>query len=482
MSTMHPSQMAHHHDASDHEQMMQEQHRSVLWAHFVNIALGFWLLSSPFTFGYLTGGLGEGVDALRATIERDLPSIDWRNQAMAWSDFISGVLIIAFGALSLSMRTNWWAQWANCFVGIWLLFAPLVFWTPSPAIYANDTLVGSLVIAFSVLVPMMPGMSMQAMMTGPDIPPGWNYCPSTWGQRLPIITLAFIGFFLARYMSAYQLGHISNVWDPFFGSGTAKIITSETSRAWPIADAGLGAISYMLEVLMGFMGDKRRWRTMPWMVLMFGILVVPLGAVSIFFIIIQPIVIGTWCTLCLIAALAMLIMIPYALDELVAMGQFMYQAKREGQSLWQVFWHGGVVKGGAEKQGPPLETSPRQVVQAMARGVNIPWSLLLSALLGVWLMFTRLIFGTSGDAANSDHLVGSLVVTVAVIAMAEVARPLRFTNILLGVWLIIAPWVMDGASTIASWASVAVGVVLIVLSLPKGKVQEQYGGWNRFII
>lgn len=34
------------------------------------------------------------------------------------------------------------------------------------------------------------------------------------------------------------------------------------------------------------------------------------------------------------------------------------------------------------------------------------------------LMFTRLIYGTSGSMANSDHLVGALAVTVAVIAMA----------------------------------------------------------------
>lgn len=54
----------------------------------------------------------------------------------------------------------------------------------------------------------------------------------------------------------------------------------------PIADAGLGAISYMLEVLMGAMGTANRWRTMPWMVRFFFILVVPLGGVSIFFIII----------------------------------------------------------------------------------------------------------------------------------------------------------------------------------------------------
>ncbi len=47
---------------------------------------------------------------------------------------------------------------------------------------------------------------------------------------------------------------------------------------------------------------------MRWMVAMFGIVVVPLGIISIYFIVIQPIDIGTWCTLCLSMAAAMLVM------------------------------------------------------------------------------------------------------------------------------------------------------------------------------
>jgi len=44
------------------------------------------------------------------------------------------------------------------------------------------------------------------------------------------------------------------------------------------------------------MGSAARWRMMPWMVTVFFILVVPLGGVSIFFIIIQSIIIGTYCS------------------------------------------------------------------------------------------------------------------------------------------------------------------------------------------
>jgi hypothetical protein len=35
-------------------------------------------------------------------------------------------------------------------------------------------LLGALIISFAILVPMMPGMSMQTMAMGPDIPPDWG--------------------------------------------------------------------------------------------------------------------------------------------------------------------------------------------------------------------------------------------------------------------------------------------------------------------
>jgi apolipoprotein N-acyltransferase len=54
----------------------------------------------------------------------------------------------------------------------------------------------------------------------------------------------------------------------------------------------------MLEPLSGFMGGRNR--TMPWMVVMFGVLVVPLGVVSIVLVILQPLALGAWCTLCLV--------------------------------------------------------------------------------------------------------------------------------------------------------------------------------------
>lgn len=469
-----------------HGDEMRDMHYSMIWAHFFNVLLGAWLLTSPFAFGsFWQETFPEAV--MWVTYDRGLWEPALRSTALAWSDIASGALVMLFGLLGLSPRFSW-AQWANTVVGIWLLFAPLLFWAPSAAVYANDTLIGALVITFSILVPMMPGMSHESMMDQSDVPLGWTYCPSTYLQRLPIIALGAFGFFIARELAAYQMGHISGVWEPFFAgksglNGTEYIITSDVSKAWPIPDGGLGAVSYMFEILMGVMGDRRRWRTMPWMVLLFGIVVVPLGVVSIYFIIIQPIIIGTYCTLCLAAALAMLIMIPYALDELVAMGQLLVQAYRRGESVWRVFFMGGASPGSGRDSKPDFGAALRAVMASAARGVTVPWTLVASVVLGAWLMFSRLALGTMPPLADSDHMVGALVITVAVIAMAEVGRALRFMNVLFGIWLIAAPWLLSGGSTLAAWIGVVLGIVLVGMSLPRGpRSAEHYGNWDRFVL
>lgn len=426
---------------------MRDSHYGMLWAHFVNILLGTWLLTSPFVLGAFDSREFGGLVA-QVTAERGLPPPESRMMWLGWSDIVSGSLIVCFATLSLSPRFSW-AQWGNASIGLWLLLAPLVFWTPSAAVYNNDLIVGGLVIAFAVLVPMMPGMSMASMMDRSDLPVGWTYSPSTYLQRLPIIGLALFGFLIARQLTAYQLGHAAGVFEPFFSpdaqrNGTEAIITSAVSKAWPIVDGGLGAVSYLLEVLMGAMGGRQRWRTMPWMVAAFGIVVVPLGVVSIYFIIIQPIVIGTWCTLCLIAAAAMALMIPYTLDELVAMGQFLDQAHRRGDSVLRVFFVGGASPGSLRDQRPGFDSACSKLAASALRGVQCPWTLVACVGLGVSLMFTRLLFGTTPPLANSDHLIGALVIVIAVSAMAEVGRAMRWINVAFGAWLIVAPWIFSG--------------------------------------
>lgn len=445
---------------SRHEATVKHEHFSWLWAHFANIFLGVWLITSP-------------------------TLLDYAQPAMIWSDWIAGVLLVVFGALSL----NWTlplARFGAGIVGLWVLFAPLLFWTPSAAAYLNGTAIGSLAIAFAVVSRPFPLISPLAMQTGPDVPPGWTVSPSTFLQRAPIVGLALVGFFVSRYLTAYQLGHVDGVWDPFFSgaaqpllNGTEDIITSEVSKAWPVPDAGIGAATYMLEILTGVIGSSRRWRTIPWLVFIFGLMIVPLGIVSVTFIIIQPILLGTWCALCLIAATAMVLQIPYSLDELVATGQFLKRKHQQGV-LIRAFLFGDTDEGDRQHKDD-FGRPPRELLADLQGGVGLPWTLAISVIIGIFLMTTRLTLRSEGALANADHLIGALVIVVAVTAMAEVARAVRLLNLALGAALVIMPFLLS-ASLLQTVAAFLAGALLMACSLPKGNINGQYGGWNKYII
>jgi hypothetical protein len=435
--------------------------RQWIWRDFANILIGVWLIASPSALGYT-------------------------EPAMIRSDIASGAVIVVAAALALSPRFDL-ARWVVCLAGIWLLFAPLLFWTRDPAAYANGNLAGALVIAFSVLIPMMPSRVHHRVMTtpGPDIPPGWSYNPSDWIQRGPIIAMAFVGFFLSRYLAAYQLGHIGAAWDPIFGDGTVRVLDSDVSRAWPVSDAGLGAASYMLEALSGFMGARNRWRTMPWMVVMFGVLVVPLGIVSLVLVMLQPIAVGAWCTLCLITAAAMLIMVSPALDEVIAMVQFLKAARREGQPVWTVFWTGGSLKHHHAHAEPHEEAdggfTARRLLAAMDLD-RVPWTLLVAAGLGVWLMAAPAVLGAEGRAANVDYLAGALIVTWSVVGFAEVARPARLLNLPVALAVLAATFMVSGGSDLSRINDVVTVLIVAGLSVRRGRIRSHFGAWNRMLV
>jgi len=427
-------------------------HNKMLWTRFGMIVLGLWLLTSPETFGYKQVGL-------------------------KYSDFISGLLLIFFGFVSMSFPFRGWV-WGGCLVGVWLQMAPLLFWAEQPVAYLNDTLIGVLAIAFCVLVPLRP----TEFEIGPQIPPGWTYNPSSWQQRVPVIFFAMVGWFVARYLSAYQLHYIDKVWP--YGDGTTKVLTSMIAQNFPVPDAGLGALAYSLEAIMGAKGGVRRWHTMPWLVIMFGILVIPLGFVSIVLVTLQPLVVGAWCVLCLIIAACMLVMLSLTVDEMVCVCQYIrHEMRSTGRKFWHVVLKGSnYEKDEVDTRTPSVHSSPGAFIKTMVLGVTLPWNLIITAALGAWLLFADQILGFSGILAKNGNVMGALTTVFSIVAWAEVARALRLINILLMAWLIVAALVLPGATLLVLVHSVVVGGLVIVLSLFKGRaIQERYGTWQKMI-
>jgi uncharacterized membrane protein len=171
-----------------------------------------------------------------------------------------------------------------------------------------------------------------------DVPPGWSYNPSSRSERLPLVGLALAGTLIAGYLALYQLGVLDSVWDPFFGAGSQVILKSSVSRILPIPDAALGALGYVVDAVSGAIGGHDRWRSKPWIVIVFGTAVGPLGLASILLVMLQPVVFHAWCTLCLASAAISIAMIGPAMDEVLASLQYLCREHAKGRAVWRAFW------------------------------------------------------------------------------------------------------------------------------------------------
>ena len=81
--------------------MQEKENEKRLWTFFATVLLGFWLLSTPHTFGFIS-------------------------KPLIWSNWICGILLIIFGWKGRRSPSLLWV-WSIAAIGIWLQFTPLVF-------------------------------------------------------------------------------------------------------------------------------------------------------------------------------------------------------------------------------------------------------------------------------------------------------------------------------------------------------------------
>jgi len=194
----------------------------------------------------------------------------------------------------------------------------------------------------------------------------WSYNPSAWSQRIPICILAMVAFVMASHMALYQWRIIGGVWDPVFGEQSEKVLDSDVAKMmhhwFGIPDAALGALAYLGDAVFGLAGSTRRWQYRPWLVILFGIDVIPLGIVSAILVLCQATIVGQWCLLCLITAVISLILVYMAYDEVYSSLKYLYEVwkqTRDYSVLWKALW------------GIPLKTAD-QIAAGLAEPVPDP--------------------------------------------------------------------------------------------------------------
>lgn len=113
------------------------------------------------------------------------------------------------------------------------------------------------------------------------------------------------------------------------------------SRWFRIPDAALGSLAYLGDLIFGPAGSTRRWLYRPWLVLLFGLDVIPLGIVSAVLVVMQCTVVGAWCFLCLVTAVISLLLVALAYDEVWSTLLYLrgvWRNTRKLRVIWDVFW------------------------------------------------------------------------------------------------------------------------------------------------
>ena len=103
------------------------------------------------------------------------------------------------------------------------------------------------------------------------------------------------------------------------------------------------------------------------------------------------------------------------------------------------------------------------------------WPRAIAAVLGAWLMCAPAVLGYGDPARTHDYIVGPIVITAAIVAMAEATRPLRWVNAAAGAWLLVAPFVL-GFEPVARLSALVTGALLLGCALVRGRVQATFGG------
>jgi uncharacterized membrane protein len=134
-----------------------------------------------------------------------------------------------------------------------------------------------------------------------------------------VVAIALTGCGIATYLTLYQVGVLSHVWEPFFGLGSHYALKeSLIARYMPIPDASLGAAAYLVEAVLELIGGEDRWRVRPWVVLLLGATAAGLAVVAVALVCVQAFVSRQFCTLCLASAACSLIGAPIVAPEVLA--------------------------------------------------------------------------------------------------------------------------------------------------------------------
>ena len=100
------------------------------------------------------------------------------------------------------------------------------------------------------------------------------------------------------------------------------------------------------------------------------------------------------------------------------------------------------------------------------------------AVIGMWLLAAPDVMGYNGPPRLNHQIAGAWIATLGIVAMSESVRAVRWLNVGVGLWLVIAPFIWD-YSREQLLASILVGLAVMGLACVQGMISERFGeGWS----
>ena len=105
------------------------------------------------------------------------------------------------------------------------------------------------------------------------------------------------------------------------------------------------------------------------------------------------------------------------------------------------------------------------------------WAQIVNVVLGIWLLMAPWILGYSGSTADTvDRVVGPIVLFFAILAIRQVTRTARFALLLPSLFLILSPWLLRYSAGAPVACSELVGMAIAILAVIPGRITKQTGG------
>jgi hypothetical protein len=89
----------------------------------------------------------------------------------------------------------------------------------------------------------------------------------------------------------------------------------------------------------------------------------------------------------------------------------------------------------------------------------------LNLFLGALLFASPWIFGFAAGIQTQNAMISGIVIVVlSVAALALFAEWEEWLNLIVGLWVLVSPWVLGFADTTAMWVHVAIGAIVAIVA------------------